>query len=436
MEEPLAISEARRLFRWTLVIRIAIGVMMVFVTLRAMLATDSGLSLAGNLSQFLNSAPALFVVSQALIPSTLVVVLAFTPWLERVSGRYALAVVLALDVFFMSVQNRPEFFVRVASRSELLGPIGAQLQQLEDSQPVESLFFLLIPLILVAWAYGRRAAFWGSTWATILHLISGLWALQLDLLEQYLLPQLVVQIVLIYVVPFIVSTLARRERRHVAEVELAHAKLRRHAATVEQLAVSRERNRLARDLHDTLAHSLAALAVQLEALRILQVNDPDAAQEAISEAVSLARRGLGESRQAIRAIRADPLISLGLIDAVRGELQALESRAGLSTDLTVAGGEPELTDGESQALFRIVGEALDNAERHADANHVTVHLAFGANRVDMRICDNGGGFDAHTVGNDRYGIIGMRERATMIGAVLEVNSSPAGGTEVWCSLPR
>jgi signal transduction histidine kinase len=102
----------------------------------------------------------------------------------------------------------------------------------------------------------------------------------------------------------------------------------------------------------------------------------------------------------------------------------------------VAGQEPELTDEEAQALFRIVGEALDNAERHADASHVAVHLAFGADRVDMRIVDDGKGFDASAVGTDRYGITGMQERATMVGADLEVNSTPAGGTVVWCTLPR
>jgi signal transduction histidine kinase len=202
------------------------------------------------------------------------------------------------------------------------------------------------------------------------------------------------------------------------------------------LAISRERNRLARELHDTLAHSLSALTIQLEALRTLLSNDPAAAEEAVDELTALARRGLEESRQAIQALRSDPVETLGLESALRDELQALRARTGIQGNLILAGEESDLTVQEAQALFRIAEEALSNVERHAAAQQVTVRLARGTDRTDLLIRDDGAGFDPVTVGLEHYGLTGMRERAEMIGASLKVDSQPGGGTEVWCSLQR
>ena len=244
------------------------------------------------------------------------------------------------------------------------------------------------------------------------------------------------RVALLYLVPLIVSILAQRERRQHAQLEAAHQRLRRHAATVEQLAVSRERNRLARELHDTLAHSLAALSVQLEALRTLLAHDPAAAQDALNGVTTLARNGLEESRQAIQALRTDPLKTVGLVGALRSTLQAFQVRTGVQADLSVAGQEPDLTDEEAQALFRIADEALTNVERHAAAQQVTVRLAFGNDRIDLVIRDDGVGFDPAAVDPDRYGLTGIQERAAMIGATFKVYSRPGGGARIWCSLER
>jgi len=246
--------------------------------------------------------------------------------------------------------------------------------------------------------------------------------------------QAIARIALLYLVPLLVSFLAGRERQQHAQLEKAYQRLRRQAATVEQLAVSRERNRLARELHDTLAHSLSALNVQLQALRTLLVNDIEAAQEAVDEMAGLAKRGLEESRQAIQALRTDRLETMGLKGTLRDLLQAFQARSGVQAHLSVAGNEPALTAEEAQVLFRIAEEALTNVERHAAAQNVTVRLAYGADRVDLVIHDDGVGFDPASVHLDRYGLTGMRERAAMVGATLEVHSRPGGGTEVWCSL--
>jgi len=417
MDQPLAVREALRIFRLALVVRIVFLGLGLLVTL--------GLGTSAQLALLLRAAPTL-----------LLALLVLPPWLERALGRRFLALGLGLDVLIESLLSAPLFFDwRVLWPEELSLTLPA-IRRFIETASVEPFFFLLIPLVLLAWGYGRRGAVWGSTWATILHLSTGCWALQQDILARPFFAGALMRIALLYLVPLIVSILAQRERRQHAELEAAHQRLRRYAATVEQLAVSRERNRLARDLHDTLAHSLTALSVQLEALRTLLTHDPAAVQDALNEVTTLARNGLEESRQAIQALRTDPLKTLGLVGALRGMLQNFQARTGVQADLSVAGQELDLTDEEAQALFRIAEEALTNVERHAAAQQVTVRLAFGNDRIDLVIQDDGVGFDPAVVDPDRYGLTGMRERAAMIGATLKVHSRPGGGTKVWCSLER
>jgi signal transduction histidine kinase len=192
----------------------------------------------------------------------------------------------------------------------------------------------------------------------------------------------------------------------------------------------------------------------LEALRTLLIHDPPAARDAVNELSALARRGLEETRQAIQALRSEHVETLGLSGALRDSLQAFQARTGIEASLSVAGQDPELTAGESQTLLRIAEEALSNVERHAAAQHVTVRLDSGQDRVELVIRDDGLGFDSAKVQPDRYGLTGMQERAALVGARLLVHSAshsaalrdyalrdsmssrPDSGTEVRCTLER
>lgn len=364
-----------------------------------------------------------------LVPTLLVALLTVTPWVDRLLQRWALALLLGLDVLIVSLQMIPLYFLRRA-----LGDVLDE--RLLEATRIEPFLFLLIPLVLLAWAYGRQGALWGGTLAALLNLGIAALALSANVLPNVSLLRELVRVAMVYAVPFIVSTLAQREREQASQLAAAHRRLQRHATTVEQLAVSRERNRLARDLHDTLAHSLAALTVQLEALRTLQIHDPSAAQGAAADALDLARHGLDESRGAIQALRSDAVETIGLVGALRSELESLETRTGVSIQFNASGREDDLTDEEAQAFFRIAREALLNIERHASAQHVRFRMAFGTDRIDLSIRDDGMGFDPMSVSADHYGLMGMRERAEIIGAVLSIDSRPKGGTEVWCTLIR
>jgi signal transduction histidine kinase len=369
-------------------------------------------------------------------PSLLLALLFLPPWLERVLGRYHLALGLVLNILFSSLEMVYVFVGWPPSRLVALGLPADVIQQLTEAPPIEPFFFLLIPLVLLAWGYGRQGALLGSTLAAALHLGMGLWLSMEGGRMALSLASALSRVSLLYIVPLLVSVLAQRERQRHAELEMAHQRLRRHAATVEQLATSRERNRLARELHDTLAHSLSALTVQLEALRSLQVHDPEAARAAVERLAALAKRGLDESRRAIQALRTDMVETQGLEGALRDMIQAFQARTGVRAELAVAGQECDLTVEEAQALYRIAEEALINVELHAVAQNVTARLACGVDRVDLVVRDDGVGFDPAIVNPERYGLTGMRERAALVDAALEVHSRPGGGTEVWCSVER
>ena len=417
MDQSLARREALRVFRVVLIAQF------VFMGLSFLAVLGHG-----------GSAHWGFFVRAA--PTVLLALLVLPPWLERVSGRYFLALALGTYLLLSSLETAYLFVDWAAVDVSRLNLPPQVVRYLTAAPPIEPFFFLLIPLVLLAWGYGRRGALLGSTWAAILHLGAGVWVSLQGSFQPFLYAQALARIALLYLVPLIVSVLAERERQQHSEVDAAHQRLRRYAATVEQLAISRERNRLARDLHDTLAHSLSALTVQLQALRTLLANDPGAAREAVGEISDLARRGLDESRQAIQALRTDPVETMGLTGALRESLQSFEARTGVRASLSVAGQEPDLTQEEAQALFRIAEEALTNVERHAVANEVAVRLASGVDRTDLVVQDDGVGFDPDAVDPNRFGLAGMHERAAMIGATLEVDSRHNSGTEIWCSLPR
>ncbi len=415
--DSLARREALRLFRLILVIQLA------FLTL-------SAVAMLG-----LHSLPRWGVLLRAA-PTLLLALLFLPPWLERGLGRHFLALGLALQLVFSSLEMVYVFVGWPAWKLVSMGLPPDVVQQLTATPSLEPFFFLLIPLVLLAWGYGRRGALLGSTLAAAIHLGLGFWISTGDEYRGLFLASTLVRIALLYAMPFLVSVLAERERQQHTELEAAHQRLRHHAATIEQLATSRERNRLARELHDTLAHSLSALSLQLEALRTLLAHDPATAQKVVDELAALARQGLQESRQAIQALRLDRVQTLGLAGALRDELQAFQVRTGVQVSLRVSGQEADLTAEEAQTMYRIAEEALSNVERHAAAQNVTVHLACGTDRVDLVIRDDGVGFDPATVDPERYGLTGMRERAALVGATLAVHSRPGGGTEIWCSLER
>lgn len=293
---------------------------------------------------------------------------------------------------------------------------------------------LLVPLIIVAWQYGWRWVLWfcALTVATELALTlpfagsGGPPALTLVVIA-------LVRCLFFLPVGYAVARLARAQREQRAALAEANARLARYASTLEELAVSRERNRLAHELHDTLAHGLSSVAVQLEAIRALWQSQPEAARNLLAEALETTRTALGEARRAIGALRASPLEDLGLARAIRALAESEAARGGLALDLEIQDSLKETNTDIGHTIYRIAAEALANVIRHAQARHVTVLLKEG----ELLVADDGRGFDtAARLDGGSFGLYGMRERARIIGAALEIESAAGKGTTVRLSVPE
>ena len=203
-----------------------------------------------------------------------------------------------------------------------------------------------------------------------------------------------------------------------------------------QLARAEERAHLAREIHDTLAQGLTAIALHVEgALRQL-TKHPTRARQRLKRALETARESLEEARRSVLDLRAAPLEGKPLGSALRGLSRAFTSETGIRVHVIVDAPRalPSRVEGE---LFRIAQEALANIRRHAAATEVELSLRQTPRRVELSIRDNGSGFNLRTVPSDRHGLTGMRERARVLGGTLRVQSRrrPLTGTTIVASIP-
>jgi signal transduction histidine kinase len=216
---------------------------------------------------------------------------------------------------------------------------------------------------------------------------------------------------------------------------LENARLYRRA---QAAAVLEERNRLARELHDSVSQQLFSMTLTAPAARAQLEKNPQRAAAQLERLQETATAALAEMRALIFQLRPPALRDQGLVAALQQHAQALSRREGLAIALSVVG-DDRLARGLEQPLFRIVQEALNNVVKHAGAHTVTVALEFSAERVLVRVSDDGQGFDlaAPPSGQGRHlGMISMRERAAEIGGTMELRSMIGGGTEVIVAVPR
>ena len=297
--------------------------------------------------------------------------------------------------------------------------------------PAETpLVCLYVPTVLGGWVAGRRGVL---GWAALMIVMLGVTITATFVLSGFQGPlplvSFSVQAVVILILCFFVASLADRQREEHAELQAAHQQLAAQADVREQLAGSRERLRLARDLHDTLAHTMAGLLVQLRAIDILILANPQQAQIELTVAEHAAKQGLVDMRAAIGDLRATQTQDLGFVGALRHSLQQLEQRSGVQATLTQTGNEASLNEQDAETLYLIAQEALRNVERHAQASRVVVTVQHEPAYM-LVIQDDGLGFEMHAVHGHHFGLRGMEERADMIGAHVRVESAPHRGTSV------
>jgi signal transduction histidine kinase len=202
-------------------------------------------------------------------------------------------------------------------------------------------------------------------------------------------------------------------------------------------AVTEERARMARELHDVVAHAMSVMVVQAGAARTTLAKDPAAAEEAIRRIEETGRSALGEMRRLVALLRPEddetlaPQPSLARID----DLLEGVRRAGLPVEVLVEGSPHDLAPGIDLTAYRVVQEGLTNALRYAGDASARVVLRYGAEALQVEVADDGPGPLTNGDGAQGHGLIGMRERVALLGGTLETGARPGGGFLVRAELP-
>jgi len=205
-----------------------------------------------------------------------------------------------------------------------------------------------------------------------------------------------------------------------------------------RLAQVEERNRLAREIHDTVAQTLSGLALHLELADALLDRDPAQGRAAVRSATALTHTALDDVRRSVTDLRAAPLEGLTLGEALRRLVAAFRAAHGVETVLSANGVDRPLSPRVEVGVFRVAQEALANAAQHARARKVSVSVEAAGGRIRLIVEDDGAGFDfdlASAPANEHFGLLGMRERARLLGGSLQIASAVGAGTRIELDLP-
>jgi signal transduction histidine kinase len=227
----------------------------------------------------------------------------------------------------------------------------------------------------------------------------------------------------------------KKSQALLTELQTAHQQLQVYTEQAEELAVVEERNRLARNLHDSVTQTIFSMTLTADAARILIDRDPAQARIQLDKLQDLAKSALAEMRSLVFELRPTAVDTLGLVPALQHHITTLERQHGLIVTLNVSG-QPALPQTQAHRLFRIVQEALNNVVKYAQVDSASVTLLFENGRTHLQIEDHGKGFELETVSKDKkhMGLAGMRERAEMMGGTCIIRSKPEEGTRVTVEL--
>jgi signal transduction histidine kinase len=367
----------------------------------------------------------LFYYLLLIIVALICLCLSYWRWLQRKLEAYFLPIIIGIITIFPILATLG--IIRLFPRTPMLDPQSSVLRLIP---------FFLVGFLLVAWQY---------RWPYMLLIILAITGLNLSMIWSFPSPErapfqgalttTLIQTVIFLAVGFSISFLMTRLKKQQRSLEEANLRLTHYASTLEQLATTRERNRLARELHDTLAHTLSGLSVQLEAVKAYWEVDPKMARSSLEISLKTAHSGLEETRRALKALRASPLDDLGLVRAMRNMIEEMANRANLKLDLFITDNLPALAPDVEQSIYRIAQESVTNTTKHAGAKNLSVRMELIGEKVVFLVHDDGAGFNVEEgVNSGHFGLTGMKDRAEIIGGTLDVNSLPGQGTTIKLTL--
>lgn len=306
---------------------------------------------------------------------------------------------LAFSICWLTALEAMPFTLFMALIGESVGMFGLTRRAI-----LASVFFLILNMLSLNQVVGLATAGW-----SLLGVIPILF------------------LTLVYTILYKRQAEAREQAQNLAsELESTNRQLAEYAAQVEDLSIANERQRMARELHDTLSQGLAGLILQLEATDAhLAHNRSDKARSIVSNAMEQARLTLADARRAIDDLRQPSLDDLD--SALRLELDRFTNATGIPirffSDQT-----PPLPDSVKETLIRTVAESLTNIAHHAQARNVEVNLRMNDKRLSLTIQDDGQGFDPSAIPSGHYGILGIKERIRLVNGSFDIQSEKGKGT--------
>jgi signal transduction histidine kinase len=347
------------------------------------------------------------------------------------SGSVVGVLLLAAETLPLTWRRREPIAVLAASTAAALTLL------LAGFRPTAADLALVVAVYSVAGHSSRRAAVTAGL-AFAVALAAVLLIAQLKYPQEPMQPQQYVVNFATFAFAWFLGLLQRNRRRHTAELEALNRQLAAERERRAQLAVAEERSRIARELHDVIAHAVSVMVVQAGAARRVATARPDRAQEVITSIESTGRQALHEMRRLVGVLRngdeptsLDPQPRLTDLAALVEQARA----AGLPVRLEVEGEPRALPAGIDLSAYRIVQEALTNVRKHAGPARAEVRLRYGSGSLRIEVVDDGHAAVATANGGRGQGLIGMRERVALFDGRLEVGPLPQGGFRVLADLP-
>ena len=372
----------------------------------------------------------------------LILIFLYWPWIRKRTGRFFFPILIAmatlngiLQTYLISMMRyNPDVAISILVEGARNLTIPFETYELSLLMASWQLIpILFIPLVMVAWQYNFKAVVGYIAASTALDVVVFLILLNGSETSVTVISEssvLLTRVLTFLVVGFLICRMLNAQRRQRHELQGANQQLLGYAMTLEQLTTTRERNRMARELHDTLAHTLSGLAVQLGAIKALWGKNETAARDKLDDAVKTTRSGLDETRRALKSLRASPLEDLGLCLAVQELAKTAADRCGAILSIDAQEIPIEVPPNISQVFYRAAQESLENIVHHSGAKHITLSLRFAEDILILHVEDDGIGFDPHQDAVDIYGLRGLQERADLIGGQCVIDSHQGKGTTI------
>ncbi|MBZ8182152.1 sensor histidine kinase [Oscillatoria salina] len=334
-------------------------------------------------------------------------------------------IIIATSLDYRSIRLLPFLYLVLVIRSSLLFPLSGRL--LVATVAFTSFFFRLFYLVNNVFP---------KQFFLVQLLIDGGCPLAQELVEERFNSSLInltflFALVLIFVLLLVNALL--KERQSQEKLTVALAQLRDYALRIEDLATLEERNRIAREIHDSLGHFLTGLNIQLETALKLQKTKPEQAQIFLQEAKNMGSNALQAVRQSVATLRSDPWLELSLADAIASLTDHFTRTTNIIPDCEIFVSQSLPIDVKT-AIYRIIQEGLTNICKYAQATSVKIKLQATQSSLSLTLEDNGRGFrpEENLTG---FGLQGMRERAMAFGGNLYIESQPGAGCKITVKIP-